>query len=154
MISTTAPIVLVRRGLIALTGIGVLATAFELAAERHWGHIEQLVPWLALAVIAVAIGLLLLPDGRGTTAARVLAVLVLGAALYGVIEHVLVNAGAGRFDPHYGDVWQSLPLLERGWYAVTKTVGSAPTLAPGVLAQIALLLLLATVCRERQAAVR
>ncbi|HLU56108.1 MAG TPA: hypothetical protein VKZ81_11655 [Pseudonocardia sp.] len=143
----TSPVLLVRRGLVALTGIGILATAFELAAERHWGHVEQLVPWLALVLLAIAVGLTLLPDGRGTTAARVLAVVVLGASAYGVIEHVLVNAGAGRFDPRLGDVWASLPLLERGWYALTKTVGSAPTLAPGVLAQTALLLLLATVCR-------
>ncbi|GAA0922603.1 hypothetical protein [Pseudonocardia zijingensis] len=145
-----APVVLVRCGLIALTGIGILATTFELAAERHWGHVEQLVPFLALVLLAVAIGLLLLPEGRGVTAARVLAVVVLGASLYGVVEHVLVNAGAGRFDQRYGDVWESLPLLQRGWYALTKTVGSAPTLSPGVLAQTALLLLLATVCKERQ----
>ena len=44
---------------------------------------------------------------------------------------------------------RSLPLLERGWYAVTKTVGPAPTLAPGVLGQTALLLLLATVCKNQ-----
>jgi hypothetical protein len=146
----TAPVVLVRRGLIALTGIGVLATAFELAAERHWGDLGQLVPWLALAALAVAIALLLLPDGRGTAAARVLAVVVLGASAYGVIDHVLVNAGAGRLDQRFGEVWESLPLLQRGWYAVTKTVGPAPTLAPGVLGQTALLLLLATVCRQQQ----
>jgi hypothetical protein len=146
----TAPVVLVRRGLIALTGIGVLATAFELAAERHWGDIEQLVPWLALTILAIAVALVLLPDGRGATAARVLAVVVLGASAYGVIEHVLVNAGAGRLDQRFGDVWESLPLLQRGWYALTKTVGPAPTLAPGVLAQTALLLLLATVCSERR----
>ena len=32
---------LVRRGLVALTVVSILATAFELAAERHWNGVEQ-----------------------------------------------------------------------------------------------------------------
>jgi hypothetical protein len=140
-------VVLVRRGLVALTVLGMLATAFELAAERHWNGIEQLVPWLALGVLAAATALAVVPAGRGTTAARVLALVVLGASVYGVIDHVLVNYGAGALDQRYADTWDDLPLLERGWYALTKTVGPAPTLAPGVLGQTALLLLLSTFCR-------
>jgi hypothetical protein len=147
-------IVLVRRCLLALTAIGIFAAAFELAAERHWNDVVQLIPWFALAVLATAITLLLLPDGRGTTAARVLALVVLGASIYGVVEHILVNYGAGALDQRYADTWDSLPLLERGWYAITKTVGPAPTLAPGVLGQSALLLLLATFCNERIGEVR
>ena len=41
---------LVRLSLVALTFIGILATAFELATERHWNGIEQLIPWIALTV--------------------------------------------------------------------------------------------------------
>ena len=140
---------LVGRGLIALTGIGVLATGFELATERHWNDLDQLVPWAALMVLTAAIALLLLPEGRGTTLSRVLAIIVLTASLYGVVDHVLTNFGSGALDQRFGEVWDSLPLLERGWYAITKTVGPAPTLAPGVLGQTALLLLLATVCRNQ-----
>jgi len=51
---------LVRRGLYALTVIGILATAFELATVRHWLDIEQLIPWVALVVLAIATGLGLL----------------------------------------------------------------------------------------------
>lgn len=141
-----AAMLLVRRGLVALTVIGIAATAFELASERHWNGLEQYVPWVALALLLVATALVLLPGDRGTTAARVLAVVVLGASVYGVIEHVLVNLEAGELDQRFADSWQSLPLVEQVLYAATKTVGPAPTLAPGVLAQVALLLLLATIC--------
>jgi hypothetical protein len=136
--------VLVRRALIALTVVGILAAAFELAIERHWNGLEQLIPWLALAVLALATVLVLIPGGRGVTAARVLALLVLGASIYGVVDHILVNFNSGALDQNFADTWDTLPLVERGWYAITKTVGPAPTLAPGVLGQSALLLLLAT----------
>jgi hypothetical protein len=137
--------VLVRRALVALTAVGILAAAFELYSERHWNGPEQLVPWVALGVLAVATALALLP-GRGTTSAvRVLTLLVLGASAYGVIEHVLVNDGSGALDQRFADTWDTLPALTRWWYAASGQVGPAPTLAPGVLGQTAVLLLLATV---------
>ncbi len=136
--------VVVRRGLIALTWIGILATAFELATERHWNGLEQLTPWAALAVLAVATVLVIIPGDRGVTATRVLALLVLAASIYGVITHIRANYNAGVLDQRYADSWDSLPVLQRWWYAATKAVGPAPTLAPGVLGQTALLLLLAT----------
>jgi hypothetical protein len=146
----TSTALLVRRALVALTVIGILAAAFELATERHWNGLEQLIPWVALAVLAVATALALIPGGRGVTAARVLALLVLGTSMYGVVDHILVNFNSGALDQRYADTWDNLPLLERWWYAATKTVGPAPTLAPGVLGQSALLLLLATLGRARQ----
>ena len=135
---------LVRRGLVALTVIGILATAFELATERHWNGLEQLIPWVALVVLAAATVVQLVPGRRGVPAARVLALLVLGASAYGVIDHILVNYNSGALDQRFANTWDSLPLLEQLWLALTKTVGPAPTLAPGVLGQTALLLLLAT----------
>jgi len=141
--------VLVRRGLVALTVIGILAAAFELATERHWNGIEQLIPWLALAVLAAAVVLLLVARGRGVPAARVLAVLVLAASAYGVLDHILVNHESGPLDQRHADSWETLSVAEQWWLAVTKTVGPAPTLAPGVLGQSALLLILASIGRGR-----
>ena len=143
---------LVRHGLVALTAIGILAAAFELASERHWNGVEQLIPWIALAALAAAVGLLLVPGGRGVPAARVLAVLVLGASAYGVLDHVLVNYESGALDQRYAESWDTMPALQQWWLAVTKTVGPAPTLAPGVLGQSALLLLLASVGRTQRRA--
>lgn len=136
---------LVRRGLLALTAIGILGTAFELATERHWHGLEQLIPWAALVVLAVATVLAALPGDRGATAARVLALVVLVASIYGVVTHVLANFHAGVLDQRYAETWNGLPVLQQWWHAVTRTVGPAPTLAPGMLGQAALLLLLATV---------
>ena len=141
---------LVRPGLVALTVIGILAAAFELATERHWNGLDQLIPWAALAVLAVATALLFVPGGRSLTAVRVLAVVVLGASLYGVLDHILVNYESGALDQRFAESWDTLPVGTRWWYAVTKTVGPAPTLAPGVLGQSALLLVLATLGRSRR----
>ena len=74
-------------------------------------------------------------------------------SVYGVVDHVLVNYGSGPLDERFADTWDALPLLTRVWYAASKEVGPAPTLAPGVLGQTALLLLLATVGAPRRRAV-
>ena len=85
----------VRRALLGLTVITVLATAFELASVRHWNGVEQLIPWVALGVLAAATVLALLSGGRGRISAWVLAILVLGASTYGVIDHIAVNYNSG-----------------------------------------------------------
>jgi hypothetical protein len=134
---------LVRRGLYALTVIGILATAFELATVRHWLDLEQLIPWVALVVLAIATVLALVPVRRGRIAAGLLALLVLGASVYGVLDHTVVNYNSGPLDQRFADTWDSLSATQRWWYAFTKTVGPAPTLAPGILGETAVLLLLA-----------
>lgn len=141
----------VRTGLIALTVISILATAFELASERHWNGIEQLIPWVALGILTVATGLLAGGPVRAVPAVRVLAVLILAVSAYGVVTHVLVNHDAGPLDALHGPGWDALPAVQQWWYALTKTVGPAPVLAPGVLGQASLLLLLASLTGPRRA---
>jgi hypothetical protein len=108
------------------------------------GVFEQLIPWVTLVVLAVATVLVLIPGGRGTASTWVLALLVVCASISGVIDHTLVNYNAGVLDQRFADTWDSLPSAQRWWYAITKTVGPAPTLAPGILAQSAVLLFLAS----------
>ncbi|MEE6169620.1 MULTISPECIES: hypothetical protein [unclassified Mycolicibacterium] len=134
---------LVRAALFALTVVGILATAFELASERHWNSSEQLIPWVALAVLTVATVLTALRARGAQLISRVLVLAVLGASAYGVLDHIAVNHDSGPLDQRYADTWESMPATQQWWYAATKTVGPAPTLAPGVLAQTSLLLLLA-----------
>jgi hypothetical protein len=126
-----------------------LPPAFALATERDWNSPEQLIFWVALVVLAVATVLLAVPAGRGVAVARVLALLVLAASIYGVITRIVVNYEAGSLDPRYAEVWNSLPMVQRCWSAATMTVGPAPTLAAGLLGQAALLLLLATLASPR-----
>ncbi|MEV1167598.1 hypothetical protein [Nonomuraea sp. NPDC049784] len=132
---------LVRLGLLGLVAIGILGAALELAFERHWQSPVQLIPWAALALLGLALVLLALRDSpRTTTVVRVIALVVLLASAYGVFMHVSVNHGAGAADP----AWDALSPFTQWWYALTKSVGQAPPLAPGMLAQSALLLTLAT----------
>ncbi|HEX4814912.1 MAG TPA: hypothetical protein VFV66_19395 [Nonomuraea sp.] len=130
-----------RLGLLALVAVGVAGAASELAFERHWRSPVQLIPWVTLAVLVVALVTLALSDSpRTVTAVRGLALAVLVAAAYGVYAHVSVNHGTGPADPG----WDGLSPPTQWWYALTKSVGNAPPLAPGMLAQSALMLLLAT----------
>ncbi len=144
-------ITLVRRSLLALTLIGIAATAFELSTEHHWNGLEQLIPWFALAALTAALVLAVLPGRGAQLLATVLVLVVLGASLYGVVDHVTVNYNSGPLDQRFADSWESLSATQRWWYAATKEVGPSPPLAPGMLAQTALLLLLATLMRRKRA---
>jgi hypothetical protein len=143
-------VLFVRRALYALTVMTILATAFELASVAHWQQFEQLIPWIALGVLVVATALSLARRGWGRIGARVLALLVLGAAVYGVIDHTLVNYDSGPLDYRFSETWETIPAAQRWWYAFTKTVGPSPTLAPGVLGMAATLLLLASLLDTRR----
>jgi hypothetical protein len=142
-------IAFVRRSLLALTLIGILATAFELTTEHHWNGIEQLIPWFALAALVVAVVLAVLPSRSAQLMAMVLALVVLGASAYGVLDHILVNYNSGPLDQRFADTWESLSAPQQWWYAFTKQVGPSPPLAPGILAQTALLLVLASLMRRK-----
>ena len=63
----------------------------------------------------------------------------------GIWFHVQENLAAGPLDRHYAATWDSMSSLDQLWAATTGAVGPAPILAPGVLAEISLALLLATV---------
>ena len=66
------------------------------------------------------------------------------------IAAALVNYESGALDQRYSESWETLPAAQQWWLAVTKTVGPAPTLAPGVLGQSALLLVLASAGSTRR----
>src|SRR5947209_12643752 len=104
----------------------------------------QLVPWAALVVL---VGALVVHAGRPgcTRLVRTLAMLVLVTSMFGVLEHALVNYDSGPLDQRYADTWDMLCPWLRWRYAITSTVGPAPTLAPGMLGQASATLLLATI---------
>jgi hypothetical protein len=138
-----------RYGLIGLTALSILGAAFELATERHWQTWEQLLPWGVLVLLTIGVTLLALRDSSGAiTVVRMLSLVVLPVALFGVYAHVAANYDAGFLDQRYADTWETIPEVSRWWYALTKSVGPTPPLAPGALAQTALLLLLATLARR------
>ena len=133
------------QGLLGLAGLGVVGTAAELAAIRHWQSTEQLIPWAVLSVMAAAIlAVALRPTGSVLRGAGVLSLGTLVAGAYGVVEHVSSNLESGPLDRVYGPKWDSMGTLSRWWAAANGGVGPNPVLAPAVLAQIGLCLLLAT----------
>jgi hypothetical protein len=137
-----------RRGLLGLAGLSVLAIAFELASERHWSNTVQLIPWVVLVVLGVAIGCAGSARPRMIVAARVLAGLALAASAFGIYEHVADNYQVGELDAVYSDSWAHRSIPDRIYLAFTKTVGAAPPIAPGALGQAGLLVLLATLDRR------
>jgi hypothetical protein len=134
-----------RRCLLALVGLSAAGTAVELAMLRHWNGPWQLLPWIALAVVAIAAGLLAgRPSRRVVYTVRALAFAVVVCAAAGVYVHVEENYQSGPLDQRYTSTWDTMPAAARWWAALSKTVGPAPPVAPGVLAQAALGLLFAT----------
>jgi hypothetical protein len=141
-----------RRGLLGLATLSVLAIAFELAAERHWNNAVQLIPWAVLVLMVAAIGLATSSRPTPVLAARVLAGLALAASAFGIYEHVADNYQVGELDAVYSDSWAHRSIADRVYLAFTKTVGAAPPIAPAALGQTGLLVLLATVGQGRRAA--
>lgn len=134
-----------RAGLLALAGLGVAGTALELAVIRHWESAVQLIPWAVLAVVAAAIvGVAVRPSEVRVRLGQGIGLVTLAAGAYGVFEHVSSNLSAGPLDATYGPRWATMGTVARWWAAASGGVGPSPTLAPAVLAQIGLCLLLAT----------
>jgi hypothetical protein len=147
---------LLRLGLLGLALLGITGTTIELVFLEHWSGATQLIVWPGMIACLVAL-LLIVVRPRPTTVwtARALCVVVLGIAGLGIVLHVHENIEAAPLDRHYGDIWDSMGVVDQYWAAITGEVGPAPTLAPGALAEISLALLLATVrmpSPERRAA--
>jgi hypothetical protein len=135
-----------RRGLLGLAALTTIGITLELITERHWTQPVQLIAWVALALLAVAIVLVLRHrSARQVRGARALAVLVVVSAAVGVWRHIVANYDAAPLDYRYAQTWAGMSELARWWLAAHKGVGPSPPLAPGALAQAGLCVLLATV---------
>ena len=142
--------VVLRRALLALAAAGVAMTAIELAMLRHWGTFTRDIPWVVLAITAMAIAVLARRRSRRTVlAARVTAVVVTTSTIYGIVQHVIANHDAGPLDARYGATWQSMSTWAQWWEAATESVGPSPPLAPAALALGGVCLWLATTGHTR-----
>ena len=120
-------------------------TALELVLTRHWDSLEQIIPFGVLAIAAVALWLIAKgTTGREIWAARVLCAVVMAGSALGIWEHIEGNHESGYLDQRYSATWETKSAGSRWFLASTGGVGPAPVLAPGVLAQTALMLLGAT----------
>lgn len=134
-----------RRCLLLLAALGVVATAVELAMLRHWNTFVQLIPWFSLALVAAAIALVVArPSAGRIRVVRVLALVVLLSALFGIYEHTVANYDAGPLDFRYATKWATMSSGSRWWAAFIESVGPSPALAPLVLAWLSLCVVFAT----------
>ncbi len=134
-----------RRWLIALAAIGTIGTALELALLRHWDDGLQVIPFVALGALGLAIVLVARrPTARSIRVARILTGAVLVTSAIGVFVHVRANYETAPLDFRYTDSWPTTSEPVRWLLAATDTVGPSPSLAPLAMAFVALVLLLAT----------
>jgi hypothetical protein len=134
-----------RRGVLALAALGSAGTALELAALRHWTSPGRLGPWVAL--LGLAVGLLLVRWATSTRTIRAVQALAAGAVLIGalgVAVHVHANYEQAARNPQYSASWSSTSEPGRWLMAADGAIGSTPTLAPGAIAFMGLILLLGT----------
>jgi hypothetical protein len=137
---------LLRRGILGLAGLGIAGTTIELVFLRHWGSLTQAMVWPALIVLGVALWLVWRrPTRRRIVTVRAFSVAILAVAVIGVALHFVANFDAGPLDRAYALSWASLPVVQQWFLAATDTVGPAPVLAPGALAEISLALLVGTI---------
>ena len=140
---------MLRGGILAVAWLALIGTGAELALERHWQSLEQGIAWVTLAISAVSLALATLARSRGRIwTARLLAIAVLALSGVGVWRHINANYEAGELDADYAARWPAMTDSERWQAAALKRVGPAPILAAGVLAEVALLAMLATVGRR------
>jgi hypothetical protein len=124
-------------GIVLFTAVGTL---LELLLLEHVEEIYQLIPVILLGIVILATAALWFKPNRGVvTMFRVVMALCLVSALVGIYLHYQANV---EF------VLERHPKMT-GW-ALTKeaATGAMPALAPGTMAQLALVGLLATVSRR------
>lgn len=128
--SHVATITLLRKALLAMLVLGNAGTIVELLLLKHTDGLWQ---WIPLVLSAVTL-LLLAWHGlsRGKAALRTLQGIMLlcgASAGVGIVQHLLGNIGYAR---------DSNPSLSGGALYVEAVMGSTPTLAPGMMLQLAL----------------
>jgi hypothetical protein len=136
---------LMRRGMLAIGGLGVAGTTAELIFLRHWQTPLQLIAWPPMGALAVVLLLIARrPTRRSIRWAQGLGLGVLLLSGTGVLVHVIQNLASGPLDKDYAAIWDTLSPIAQLWTAATGGVGPAPTLAPAAIAWTALILQLAT----------
>ena len=134
-----------RGALFLLAGVGTIGTAAELALDRHWHDVWQLLPWVALGGIVLALAaLLVLRTATTVWFARTCAAVAIAMAIVGVWRHADANYEAAPLDFRYADRWETMSESERWLEVVKGSVGPSPMLASGVLLYIGVALGAAT----------
>jgi hypothetical protein len=102
---------LLRRGMVALTALGLSGTLVELSILRHWTNPQEIVPWVVLILTGVITWFLAFqPSPRVVRAARIAGLGLAAANVYGAFIRIAVNLNAAVLDGTVGPTWDTLPL--------------------------------------------
>ena len=135
-----------RAALLLLVVLGVVGTAVMLAYERHWDGTWQLLPWVTLGGVSIAFAALLVRTTLATVwLARVLAVLVIVAAVLGVWRHFDENYTTAPLDARYSARWETMSTGARLLEVTKGSVGHVPIPAAAALVPIGVALATATI---------
>lgn len=138
-----------RRGLLALSGLGVVGTLVELAILRHWHSLNELTPWLVLVTSGILLPMLAFrPSRKVVIWARWTGVVLAMAGVYGLTVHILANMNSAPLDGTIGATWDGLSVWRQVWLASTGGVGPAPPLSAASIAPTGLAIALATYRHE------
>jgi len=125
---------ILRRGVLALAGLGIAGTVIELIFLRHWTTATAAIVWVGIVALGAAfVTLLGNPTAGRVRAVRILAAVGLVVAVVGIWFHVIENLDAGPLDRAFASRWDTMSALDQWWTAITGGVGPAPTLAPGAI---------------------
>ena len=126
-----------RGMLVLLVVLGVVGTAVALAYERHWDGLWQLVPWVTLLVISIALVALLVRTTRVTLwFVRIVAALTIVSATVGLWQHFDENYKTAPLDSRYSDRWGTTSTGGRLWLVASGSVGHVPITAAGAMVPI------------------
>ena len=120
--------------------------AVALAYERHWDGYWQLVPWVILAVIFLALlAIVLFPSTATRKLVHLVAAATIIASCLGLWQHFDENYQTASLDANYTDRWERMNLFERIWEVSKGSVGHAPIYAAASLIPIAIALAMSTI---------
>ena len=135
-----------RASLLWLVLIGIVGLAVALAYERHWDGYWQLVPWIVLGVILIALlALVVFPSTFTRKLAHLVAAATIIASCLGLWQHFEENYQTASLDASYTDIWEDMSLLDRVWEVTRGSVGHVPVYAAASLIPIAIALSMSTI---------
>ena len=126
-----ATVAVLRKALLVLLGLGTIGTVVELLLLKHTDGVWQLSPLLLCALTLLVLAWF----GLSRSAASL-------RALQGIMWLMLLSGGIGVVQHFRGNVVyasESNPSLSGRELYLEAIMGSTPTLAPGMMVQLALI---------------
>ena len=128
-----------------LAVMGIAGSAVMLAYHRHWEGTWQQVPWGILGGETLGLAALMVrPDRPVVHLARILAVVTIVSAAFGVWQHFDENYKTALLDRRYSDKWGTMSVPARFWTVSNGAAGHVPLWAAATLVPVGLALAAST----------